>query len=248
MKTLVIGDIHGKTIWREIVNKEQADKIIFLGDYVTTHKLETPEQQVANLESIFEYAENKRAEGIEVILLRGNHCVQMLGYDWAGCSGWDQKLYELIFPLRQKYLDMTQWIYSDGNIVFSHAGVSTEWMERIAGIKSIDEINDLPPSELFGFNPCKMSDYYGISPTQPPTWIRPQTLIEYMPEGWIQVVGHTPVKKLCNVSNEVRENYNIDCPDLWCCDALDNEEYLVIEDGLFIPKKLNDYDKDSKSN
>ena len=248
MKTLVIGDTHGKTIWREIVNKEQADKIIFRGDYVTTHKLETPEQQVANLKSIFEYAENKRAEGVEVILLRGNHCVQMLGYDWAECSGWDQKLYELIIPLKQKYLDMTQWIYRDGNVVFSHAGVSTEWMERIAGIKSIDEINDLPPSELFGFTPCKMSDYYGTSPTQPPTWIRPQTLIDYMPEGITQVVGHTPIKKVCNVGQEYRENYNIDCPDLWCCDALDQEEYLVIEDNVFIPKKLNDYDKDSKSN
>lgn len=246
MKTLVIGDIHGKSIWQDIVNKEQADRIIFLGDYVTTHGYETPKQQVNNLKSIFEYAENKRAKGIEVILLRGNHCMQMLGYDWASCSGWDQELYELLVPLKQKYLDMTQWIYRDGDIVFSHAGISTEWMEWIAGIKSIDEINDLSPSEIFGFTPCKMSDYCGTSPTQPPTWIRPQTLVEYMPEDITQVVGHTPIKFVVNLGERFRNgSEKIKCPDLWCCDTLDQEEYLIIEDGLFIPKKLNEYESTS---
>lgn len=246
MKTLVIGDIHGKSIWQDIVNKEQADRIIFLGDYVTTHGYETPKQQVDNLKNIFEFVENKRAEGIEVILLRGNHCMQMLGYDWASCSGWNQELYELLIPLKQKYLDMTQWIYHDGDIVFSHAGISTEWMEWIAGIKSIDEINDLPPSEIFGFTPCEISDYCGTSPTQPPTWIRPQTLIEYMPEGIIQVVGHTPIKYVVNLGERFRNgSEKIKCPDLWCCDTLDVKEYLIIEDGLFIPKKLNEYESTS---
>ena len=246
MKTLVIGDIHGKSIWQDIVNKEQADRIIFLGDYVTTHGYETPKQQVDNLKNIFEFVENKRAEGIEVILLRGNHCMQMLGYDWAECSGWDQELYELLVPLKQKYLDMTQWIYRDNDIVFSHAGISTEWMEWIAGIKSVDEINDLPPSEIFGFTPCKISDYCGTSPTQPPTWIRPQTLIEYMPEGITQVVGHTPIEFVVNLGERFRNgSEKIKCPDLWCCDTLDQEEYLIIEDGLFIPKKLNEYESTS---
>lgn len=251
MKTLVIGDIHGKSIWQNILDKEEdVDNIIFLGDLLTTHKLESADEQITNLETIFEFMENKRAEGYTVILLRSNHDIQHLGYSWAECSGWDEEVYQRMIPLKDKYLELTQWVYIDEEIhtIFSHAGVSTIWMEHIAKVDSIYEINDLPPSEIFGFTPCKMSDYYGTSPTQPPTWIRPQTLIEYMPEGWTQVVGHTPVMKLWNVGREGRENHNIDCPDLWCCDALDNEEYLVIEDGLFIPKKLNDYDKDSKSN
>lgn len=249
MKTLTIGDIHGKLIWKDIVDKENdADTIVFLGDLLTTHKLESVEQQITNLLTIFEFIETKRAEGKTVILLRSNHDIQHLGYDWADCSGWDWKLYEAMIPFKDKYLELTQWVYIDEEIhtIFSHAGVSTMWMERIANIDSIYEINDLPPSDIFGFTPCKMSDYYGISPTQPPTWIRPQTLVEYMPEGWTQVVGHTPVKKLCNASELVMSrSENFSCPDLWCCDALDNEEYLVIEDGLFIPKNLNDYDKDS---
>lgn len=238
MKTVVIGDIHGKLIWQDILDKEHPDKTIFLGDFVSTHGLESADQQIDNLDSILEYKINNPDT---VILLRGNHCMQHLGYGWAECSGWDQKVYEMMKFRKDDYLNLTQWIYIDDNLktIFCHAGISTEWM-RVANVNSIYDINDMEPSEKFGFWPCKMSDYYGISPTQPPTWIRPQTLVEYMPKDWTQVVGHTPVKKLCNVSIEVREKYNIDCPDLWCCDALDIKQYLVIEDDTFIPKTLND--------
>lgn len=244
MKIVVLGDIHGKLIWKDIIEKEQSDKIIFLGDYVSTHGLESAEQQVINLNSILEYKINNPDT---VILLRGNHDIQHLGYNWAECSGWNQKVYEMMKSRKDDYLELTQWVYIDKNLktIFSHAGVSTEWM-RVAGINSIYEINDMEPSEKFGFWPSKMSDYYGISPTQPPTWIRPQTLVEYMPEGWTQVVGHTPIKRLCNVGELMRNGpEQIDCPDLWCCDTLGIEEYLVIEDGVFIPKKLNENESTS---
>ena len=34
MKYILIGDIHGRTQWKKIVEKEKdADKFIFLGDY-----------------------------------------------------------------------------------------------------------------------------------------------------------------------------------------------------------------------
>ena len=33
MKTIVIGDIHGRDVWKEIVFQEQADRVIFIGDY-----------------------------------------------------------------------------------------------------------------------------------------------------------------------------------------------------------------------
>lgn len=245
MKTLVLGDIHGKSIWKDIFNKECPDKVIFLGDYISTHGLESAEQQIINLDSILEYKMNNPDT---VVLLRGNHDVQHLGYSWAKCSGWDQKLYEMMKSRTDDYLNLTQWAYIDNDLktIFSHAGVSTMWMQQIAKIDSIYEINELSPSEIFGFWPCKLSDYNGISPTQPPTWIRPQTLIKYMPEGWSQVVGHTPFIRLCNVGELMRNGpEKHDCPDLWCCDTLDIKEYLIIEDGVFIPKKLNENESTS---
>ena len=168
MKIVVIGDVHGKLIWQDILDKENPDQVIFLGDYVSTHGLESTEQQITNLDSILEYKMNNPDT---VVLLRGNHDMQHLGYSWAECSGWDQKLYEMMKSRIDNYLNLTQWIYIDDNLntIFSHAGISTEWMNQVAKINSIYEINDLAPSEIFGFWPCKLSDYNGISPTQPPT-------------------------------------------------------------------------------
>lgn len=70
MKTLVLGDIHGRTIWKDIVEKENPDFVIFLGDYVSTHGFETAEEQLDNLEEILQYKEENPGK---VILLRGNH-------------------------------------------------------------------------------------------------------------------------------------------------------------------------------
>ena len=70
MKTLVLGDIHGKTVWKDIIDSENPDKIIFLGDYVSTHDKISSSQQIDNLENILSYKEDNLDK---VILLRGNH-------------------------------------------------------------------------------------------------------------------------------------------------------------------------------
>ena len=57
MKTLVLGDIHGRTCWYDIIEDEQPDKIIFLGDYVSTHENISAEQQCSNLEDILNFKE-----------------------------------------------------------------------------------------------------------------------------------------------------------------------------------------------
>ena len=76
MKILVLGDIHGRTIWKDIIDSENPDKIIFLGDYVSTHDNISSSQQIDNLEDILSYKEGNLDKGI---LLRGNHDTQHLG-------------------------------------------------------------------------------------------------------------------------------------------------------------------------
>ena len=50
VKILVLGDIHGRTIWKDIIEHEQPDLTIFLGDYVSTHDYGVTEQsQTDNL-------------------------------------------------------------------------------------------------------------------------------------------------------------------------------------------------------
>lgn len=234
MKILVLGDIHGRTIWKDIIEKENPDKIIFLGDYVSTHDNISADQQLSNLNNILNY---KEESSDKVILLRGNHDTQHLGYYWAECSGWDPKIWQYMSEsnFKERFLKLTQWIHIDDDlkVIFSHAGISSIWMNN-SDIDSVYDINKLEPSELFGFTPDSPYDYYGNSITQPPTWIRPQTLCKCNIRGWDQVVGHTPViQDIANIKRVTKKNKNI-----WLCDALGLSQYLIIENGIFIPSKL----------
>jgi hypothetical protein len=135
--------------------------------------------------------------------------------------------------IKEEFLENTQWIYREGNIIFSHAGVSKVWME-MNNLKHVDQINELPPSEVFGFTPCHFSDFTGTSETQPPTWIRPQSLIFSGIDNYIQVVGHTPVNSICNTRDELKYSDK----EIWLCDCLP-KGYLIIEDNEFIKKEVS---------
>ena len=228
MKIVVLGDIHGRKVWKRIIAKEQPDQVIFLGDYVSSHEGVSESDQVSNLLEIIRFKDHHP----ETILLRGNHDMQHLGYDWAQCSGYFPWVAELMADLKEEFLANTQWIHVMGNTVFSHAGISTKWLKH-NGV-SLDDINALEPTELFGFSLLDMEDIYGTSPFQPPTWIRPMTLVDVMIPGYDQVVGHTEVEHCFNVkdSNEIPHN-------LWLCDALEHGSYLVIENNIYSERNIN---------
>ena len=120
-----------------------------------------------------------------------------------------------------------------GNTIFSHAGISKAWLE--ANNLTLDIINSLAPSELFGFNTSDPHDLYGNSPEQPPTWIRPMALAGEMIPDYDQVVGHTAVDHCFNVKDVIADTpYN-----LWLCDALDQGAYLRIENGVITEQNIN---------
>ena len=232
MKTLVLGDIHGRKWWKDIVNSDSFDTIIFLGDYVSSHDNITGEEQIENLKEILDF---KESNWNKVILLRGNHDVQHLNYYWADCSGYfldvgrwfeDQKHID-------RFLKDTQWIFINDKIIFSHAGISKTWL-KCTGL-TIDEINNLPPSELFGFSPGPDNpfDYYGNSIFQPLTWIRPTSLVKDAIDGYIQVVGHTPAKEIIDLNTR-----NNKWPHIWLCDTC-LEQYLIIDNGEFKIKEVS---------
>ena len=230
MKVLVLSDIHGRTIWKEILNKESPDFVIFLGDYVSSHDDISAEQQTSNLEEILLYKESNLDK---VILLRGNHDLCELGYSWAECYPNEPKVREVMSQpeFKERFLNLTQWIYISDELktIFSHAGISQVWMDNIAHIQDVHEINSLEPSELFGFTPDSLLDRHGDSKTQPPTWIRPQALCRCNIKGWDQVVGHTPVKNITNIKQSAKYNQNI-----WLCDALGVGQYLVIDNNFTV--------------
>lgn len=220
MRILVFGDIHGRSIWKKILEVEKdIDRVVFLGDYVSSHDGISEEDQLKNLYEILEYKEENPDD---VILLRGNHDTQHLGYYWAECSGLFPKVLREMSADRDRFLRDTQWIYLKGRLLFSHAGVSEEWLENI-GLSKVEDINSLSPSENFGFWPGTPRDYDGSSSTQPCTWIRPWALERCGLPGYTHIVGHTPITYQL-LKGQMKEF------DLVLCDALGIGQWLVIED------------------
>ena len=237
MKTLVLGDIHARDCWIDILEKESPDKVIFMGDYVSTHDKVSEEHQCKVLDDILNFKENNPDN---VVLLRGNHDTQHLGYPWAQCSGYFPKVFEHMVRIEKRFLDLTQWVYIQDGLIFSHAGISKDFWDYLEIGEPTEEnilkINDLEPSRLFGFTPNHFSDCYGDSITQPLTWIRPQALLVSHLDGWGYVVGHTRMPHklgdaLATIDNDVKERLEITMTELWCVDALP-EHYMVIEDGV----------------
>ena len=227
MKIIFIGDIHGRTIWKAITEKEQFDLVIFAGDYVSTHEDISETQQIDNLVEILEY---KEANPDKVILLRGNHDMQHLGYEWAQCTGLFKKVRDWMSQeeVKTQFLNDTQWIYVYDKYLFSHAGVSKTWLGNIP----LNKVNELPPHMGFGFTATSLGDRYGTSVTQPPTWIRPQALMVDGLDDYIQIIGHTPVTKIADIYAPAYKKH------IWLCDHLPFE-YLVIDEQEVFPRFIN---------
>lgn len=274
MKVLVLGDTHCREVWKDIVAKEgdSCDKIVFLGDYLPPRGFtyDDPTDACGFLYSVLDY---KDKNPDKVVLLRGNHDLDVLGYYWASCypkAHYKVEEYCRTEDVKNWFLNNTQWVYRipDTNIVCSHAGLGTEFLDNAykklvkKGIEYytgmlvphewiIDNLNKLEPSELFGFTDNNPFDTSGESTCQPCTWIRPYTLIQVGHKNTIHVVGHTPVDHICNFKRkfieearqyeelfeEKKEDYK-NYAEVWCCDCLENGEYLIIENGEFKTKKL----------
>lgn len=234
-RTVICGDIHGRRIWRDIVEREAPQRVVFLGDYVSSHQGIDAVTQIDNLHDILDF------DGCEKIMLRGNHDLQHLGYYWAACSGFDREVAHAMQQMKTEFLEATQWAYrleaGDRQVVMSHAGISQPWLDevvRTVDVDSpawIDDLNLLDPSEKFGFN-GEPGDFTGESPAQPCTWIRPYSLLLNAVKGYTQVVGHTPQLAVRKIS----------LPDgdgaIWLCDALGSRSYLVIADDRFIIRTI----------
>lgn len=230
MKTLILGDIHGRDCWKKIIKSELPDLTIFLGDYVTSHENIHSEIQINNVFEILEYKENNPDK---CILLRGNHDLQCLYGDsglWSCYPTPSRKLLDVCSTPEfiNRFLKDTQWIYIQDNTIYSHAGISKTWLKD-SGVNSLEEINSLDPSEeLFGFRPSSIFDTSGDSKTQGCIWIRPQSLVEDAISGYTQVVGHSTVNSIVDLKKSIKSLKN----SIWLCDKLPYE-YLIYNDGTF---------------
>lgn len=126
MHLIAIGDVHGRDTWKEIKGTE-ADRIIFIGDYVDPHQDIPDLEVIKNLEEIIAFQKNHPER---VMLLLGNHDAQYLHYPLYQCSGHRADLQGTLGGLFQENKDLFKIGWQHDHYLFTHAGVSRGWYKR----------------------------------------------------------------------------------------------------------------------
>lgn len=215
MRTLVLGDIHGHSAWKSIVNNEEYDNVVFLGDYLDAFRV-IPEDIADNLLDIIKFKEKM---GDKCRLCYGNHDHSY--WNSERCSGYNWHGRYLYMPLLEDMFKegMIDLIYIQDDIIFSHAGVSDYWLKKVTMLDDVREVNfDSVLLDSLNWNMLTGYDGYGNTISQSPIWIRPQSLLKSKVDGYRQIVGHT------NMRTPVEEQ------GLYFNDLLP-EYYIIVEDG-----------------
>jgi predicted phosphodiesterase len=239
MKTVLIGDIHGRDSWKHIVNNEQdADRFVFVGDYFDS--FEIPGLiQYQNFQDIIAF---KESTDKEVILLIGNHDYHYfpeIGEN--GTSGYQPRMAPTIQHLINTNRNHLQMAYQFDDVLVTHAGVSSEWADDVLGEWKVETLSD-QINELFKYQPLKIEfrQYkqvgdkvygvggYGDETFQGPIWIRPRSLMkanyDTLRTQIIQVVGHTGQRQIDIDGHATGGRY-------YFIDTLP-KQYLIITDGV----------------
>jgi hypothetical protein len=230
MKTLVLGDTHGRPYWKDIVVKEQPDRVIFIGDYFDSFDDYTAAEQMWNFEQIINFKLSGKAE---VVILVGNHDFHYMDGS-EHYSGFQFGAASAISDLLFNNTEHLQMAYEMDGYLFTHAGVSNDWytywmkMLHLEGNNVVDNINEMwkissRPFRFTGWSP------YGDSVESSPIWIRPKSLQkanrDTLRDQFIQVVGHTQQNQIDREGKSTGGRY-------YYIDTLGTSgEYMIIDNG-----------------
>lgn len=249
----MIGDIHGREIWKRIVEVEKADRYVFIGDYFDSFDIPGL-MQMHNFKELMMWSEQTKAE---TVFLIGNHDYGYFeGCDGTRTSGYQFKLAPSIKMLVREWKHKLQMAYRFDDVLCTHAGVSTEFMDGVFGrggwkadtiVELLNEQWQYRPL-TFDFDcvkPIKMSwvDPSGDNTEQSPIWIRPKSLMrsnkDELKKQIIQVVGHTAQRSIDIKGMATGGRY-------YFIDTLETSgEYLIYQNGKFTTNKIQKTDVDN---
>lgn len=140
------GDIHGRKFWKKpCENIEPYDKVIFLGDYLDPYDFEhiSVPEAIDNFEEIIDF---KKKNNDKVILLIGNHDCSYAFKDYFNLSSYhcrhSSMFHKTISGIFEKNKDLFQLAYAYNDILFTHAGVESGWLDNVVKCDKTD-INDI---------------------------------------------------------------------------------------------------------
>ena len=124
---IIVPDVHGRSFWKRLL-KEKIDPgttIVFLGDYIDPYPRDgvTPEDAIEGLKEVIEFAKNNS----NVVLLLGNHDGQYIDLSRTVSRFSFEHSHE-IFNLFYDNRDLFRLAYMEGNVVFTHAGITRTWL------------------------------------------------------------------------------------------------------------------------
>jgi len=195
MRILALGDTHGRSAWKQHIEKQNPDKIIFIGDYFDNGNIQAHDQR-HNFEDIIEL---KKSRPDDVILILGNHDLHYLideeysGYQWQEAP--------VIEKLLRDNINLLQWAHSQNGFLFTHAGVTKSWCKNngiVQGEDIAEQINQLP-THAFRF---VGDSFYGDDIIASPVWVRPRSLAQDKIDDWTLVVGHTRQENIDPTNNK----------------------------------------------
>lgn len=197
MRTLVVGDLHGnKEIAQQALSNKEADRVVFLGDYLDSFN-RSPEDQVETLLTVLEAAETLPDE---VVALMGNHERSYM-YPTETCSGWRQETDTMVTHLVKRMEDTLKPYHWEQGWLLSHAGVSQGLLAMLD--MSVEEY-------LESGDYCQIGSFRGGCSSEGGLFWNDWNM-EFIPiNGVKQIVGHTHYSY--NGRTKGRgENFNIDC-------------------------------------
>lgn len=234
MKIITIGDIHGRSFWKFILQSQKWDEAVIMSDFFDSFNNFSKAEEIYNFKELIHY---KRTCGKKLIVLIGNHDMAYMPKTVDPfMGGWDAKAYpDVAKELLESSKDM-QMAYMKDNLLFTHAGVSETFLKSLGYIGSdYTDISSfinmkwrISPEE---FMMKRGGQGEGDEIYQSCTWIRPKSLMRdsknIKKSGIVQIVGHTNQNQIDIKGKATGGKY-------YFIDTLGTSgEYLIIEDGQF---------------
>lgn len=192
---VVIGDIHGKDVWKKFVDQE-FNNFYFVGDYFDTRDQIPTVTQVRNFKEIC----NLARKDSRFHLCLGNHDFHYLKGVKERYSGFQHYTRYDIQDALEENIDLIKPVYQIDDYLISHAGISKTFLYSVLKLENPLDINKRFEEfrlslEFNGYN------MYGDDVTQSCIWIRPNSLLSDKLDNFKQIVGHTHVKHIETIDN-----------------------------------------------
>lgn len=218
---VAIGDIHGNGNWRDIVEAHPDCRIIFLGDYLDPYTYIPHNVLLDNLCDIMDL---KKTHPDDIVLLLGNHDMHYFSNYATMGTRIDYEIYSKVSQLFSHNLNLFQYAYQEGNMIFTHAGISQEWWQedfRGDDTRQIAEQLNNPTEEQMSAL-CRVGyarggrygRHGGIF------WADRSELTTPL-RGYVQIVGHNRVNEITIYESEDRAKVIF-------CDCLCYGKYFYI--------------------